>query len=575
MPRRAAAPTGDIDPEASPSLRKRAHADLDSETDLEATPSKKPQGSPPTTTAAADSPSSYKNGINEALSSDKLVFQDIIRAGSLSQPTQDEETPKPVPRRRGRPPKAKTGSSTPTPSRTKVIKTPTKNGTPDDATPLHQAADRSARRKTVRALIEQVRNDASDDEGDDGLVGQIYDLSDGDEDGTTDASGRQSREPTTGDEVSTPSKTPKRGRKPKVKSPTPPRDLPAHEQYFLHNKPGRPKTSDNTLASLALLSHEEYFDVLRSYKDRHGDDTDYLQTLHAQSFPQWMFELSEGFSLCLYGYGSKRTLIKSFVRHLHSTKPVKKHHKVVIVNGYEETTTLREILSVVGSAIDPVHKIPLAQPVVMVQNIVRQLSSDISLTLVVNSIDAPPLRKPGAQAILAQLASHPQVNFICSTDTPDFSLLWDIGVRSTFNFAFHDCTTFLPLTVEVDVVDSVNELLGRKAHRVNGREGVAFVLRSLPENAKNLFRLLVGELLVAMFDEGSTGDDEVGVEYRMLYNKAVEEFICTSEMAFRTLLKEFHDHQIITSYKDALGTELLSVPFAKDELEAILEDLTE
>jgi origin recognition complex subunit 2 len=30
---------------------------------------------------------------------------------------------------------------------------------------------------------------------------------------------------------------------------------------------------------------------------------------------------------------------------------------------------------------------------------------------------------------------------------------------------------------------------------------------------------------------------------------------------------------MITSYKDALGTELLSVPFKKEELEAILEDL--
>lgn len=35
----------------------------------------------------------------------------------------------------------------------------------------------------------------------------------------------------------------------------------------------------------------------------------------------------------------------------------------------------------------------------------------------------------------------------------------------------------------------------------------------------------------------------------------------------------FHDHQMITSRKDALGTELLSLPFPKDELESILEDL--
>ena len=35
----------------------------------------------------------------------------------------------------------------------------------------------------------------------------------------------------------------------------------------------------------------------------------------------------------------------------------------------------------------------------------------------------------------------------------------------------------------------------------------------------------------------------------------------------------FHDHQIIESQKDSIGTELLSLPFRKDELESILEDL--
>jgi hypothetical protein len=35
----------------------------------------------------------------------------------------------------------------------------------------------------------------------------------------------------------------------------------------------------------------------------------------------------------------------------------------------------------------------------------------------------------------------------------------------------------------------------------------------------------------------------------------------------------FHDHQMITSRKDVLGTEMLSVPFHKEELEGILEDL--
>ena len=53
----------------------------------------------------------------------------------------------------------------------------------------------------------------------------------------------------------------------------------------------------------------------------------------------------------------------------------------------------------------------------------------------------------------------------------------------------------------------------------------------------------------------------------------MEEFVCGDEVAFRSLLKEFHDHQMVTSRKDAMGTEMLSVPFRREELEAILEDL--
>ena len=64
-----------------------------------------------------------------------------------------------------------------------------------------------------------------------------------------------------------------------------------------------------------------------------------------------------------------------------------------------------------------------------------------------------------------------------------------------------------------------------------------------------------------------------GVEYRTLYHKAVEEFVCSSELNFRTLLKEFHDHQMIESKKDAVGTERLIVPFRREELEGILEEL--
>ncbi|QGI80333.1 hypothetical protein CEK25_007062 [Fusarium fujikuroi] len=551
MPPRKAIPEPDTQQDPARSLRKRGYQDLESipESDLETSPVKRQRS------AAHRSPkvATGANGHTEAIHRDVIGDSDASSSESLSRVDPDE-TPKPAPKRRGRPPKKAVNGETPTPkaNRTALFETPNKK-TPvalNGATP--GGADRSAKRKSTRALIEHVvGDDLTDEEEYDGLAQQIYESSEdeealeGDVAISTEASGV--------DEAATPSKsTPRRKaqRKAPARSPTPPRDLPPHELYFAHNKPGRAKTSNNTLGSLALLTHDEYFTIMRETQDHHEADIEFLESLHAESFPQWAFELSQGFSLCLYGYGSKRRLLHKLAGHLYSSIRKEKGDKIVVINGYAHNTTMREVLSTIGAAVDPSHRIPLTQPAVMVPAILSHLATTSStLTLIVNSIDAAPLRKSGSQSALAQLAAHPQIKMVCSADTPDFALLWDIGVRSAFNMVFHDCTTFAPYGAELDVVDEVHELLGRNAHRVNGREGVAFVLRSLPENAKNLFRLLVGEVLIAIEEEGDSGDEPIGVEYRMVYNKAVEEFICSSEMAFRTLLKE------------------------KDELEAILEDL--
>ncbi|KUI60814.1 Origin recognition complex subunit 2 [Cytospora mali] len=598
MPRKAAASTNG--PREARSTRSRSqpkkqvqHAEPEpepEETAVQSTPSKRRKIS----THAEPELENQEDGINKS-APENTIRADDVHEDELAEPTIPPAAP--TPRKRGRPPKVLgtpskangvngTAASTPKGSNIEYkakFETPLKatgvNGT--DTPGRRTIADRSARRKSARALIDRVvAGDTSDDEaGDEGLAREIYESSADEEDGQ-DGQGGQDGEAE--DEIAaaaTPSKR-RRGRPRKEvarkKSPTPPRDLPPHEMYLFQNKPGLSKTSNNTLASLDLLTHDEYFSLLREFKDPHEADIKFLEDLHAESFGQWAFELAEGFTICLYGHGSKRPLLHRFAKQLHAKTSDHDTHKIVVINGYVHTISIREVLSTVSSAIDPSYKLTSGNPVALLQDVLTLLSTtDITLTIILNSADAPPLRRSSFQTILSQLASHPHIRLACSVDTPDFSLLWDSGQRSAFNFVFHDCTTFAPRSAaELEVVDEVHELLGRKARRVGGKDGVAFVLKSLPDNAKNLFRLLVSEVLVAMDDEGlGAGGENPGVEYRMLYNKAVEEFICSSEMAFRTLLKEFHDHQMITSRKDVLGTELLSLPFRKEELEAILEDL--
>lgn len=470
-------------------------------------------------------------------------------------------------------------------------------------------ADRSAKRKSARALADAADQDAdgNDWDGEAALAEEI--LEDEDEPLVDEPAEEEG-------DATTPSKTPgKRGRPKGAKnkrSPTPEGDIPPEERYFFQNRSGPPQISSNKFTSVKLLTHDEYFDQIQSYRDHHAPDMAQLMKLHTRSFPQWKFELSEGFGLCLYGYGSKRQLVTKFAEWLHKTStPQPPPPRIVIVNGYTPKLSIRGIINTVASAIvgggggDEEEQPPpprlTGQPHEMLDTLLPQIKSPV--TLMINSIDSHSLRKSAVQSVLARLAEHPMIQLVATADTPTFPTLWNSTLLDQFKFVYHDCTTFAPYTAEINVVDDVHELLGRKRLRAGGKEGIGFVLKSLPENARNLYRLLLSEILsiltdgidgIAAIDDeddaqhqgqksatrdgtgtgAGAGADEVGVEYRALYQKASTDFICSSSMNFQFLLKEFHDHQLITSRRDATGTEMLSVPLGKEEMEGVLEELS-
>ncbi|PGG98417.1 origin recognition complex subunit 2 [Blastomyces parvus] len=471
-----------------------------------------------------------------------------------------------------------------------------------DASPsIARNADRSAKRKSARVLLEH--NDEDDWDGADQLAQAIWEPDDDDEaeaEGEGDKEeGKTKRRPAPKvNGAAKPQDTPKRraGRPKGAKnrrSPTPEGDLPPHERYFFQNRPGPVQTSNNTLAKLSLLTHEEYFEQMSKFVDPHQKEKEFLLELHEHSFPQWAFELSEGFNMCLYGYGSKRRLVNRFAEWLsqqHSDPPT-----IVIVNGYVSSTTIRSILSTIINAIlgpDTPSKLGTqpSEVLELLQSILNTNPPQRSIMVFINSIDASPLRRPSHQALLARLASIPLINILATADTPNFPLLWDVSHRDQFNFVFHDCTTFAPYDAELNVVDEVNNLLGRQVRRIGGKDGVNFVLKSLPENTRKLYRLLVTEILALLGeqqlsededdgdgggkkDRGTHAGEEIAIEWRTLFHKAAEEFISSSEMMFRTQLKEFYDHQMIVSRTDASGVEMLGIPLSREEMEGVLEDL--
>ncbi len=480
-----------------------------------------------------------------------------------------------------------------------TLKTPTKSSkNPDRLSASAKKADRSAKRKSANALLE---NEEEDEFG----TALAQEILENDEEGLLD--GTEGLEGIRDDlaelAASALQETPsKRGRgRPKgsrnKRSPTPEGDLQPEERYFFQNRSGPPEVSNNTLASLKLLNDDEYFALMRNYKDPHDPEKAYLTRLHARSFPQWRFEWQEGFNICLYGWGSKRQLVSKFADWIYPK--CDPPHTIVIVNGYTLKLNIRSILSLlITTAMGKDAPTRLgAQPAEMLDLLLSHLTGHpphSPIKVLVNSIDSVSLRRQSIQALLARLAAHPSINLLATADTPSFPLLWDTNLRDQFAFVFHDCTTYAPYTAELNVVDDVHDLLGRKGRRIGGGEGIGFVLRSLTENSRKLYVLLLTEILSTLaegmpdVDEGMDGeaedggkkcghgpemDGEAGVEYKALYQKASENFVCSSEMNFRTLLKEFYDHEMIISRKHGAGTEILGVPLSKEEMETLLEEL--
>lgn len=509
--------------------------------------------------------------------------------------THAEKGPTSTPRRskRSKDDGDNSGIPTPKPNGKTLFGTPRKMVN----TPLRlKKADQSAQRKSVKSLLEHDEGDEWESEN--ALAQEILD----------DGAGQEADEETNGadavpsteiDEI-IPAETPsKRGRgRPKgaknKRSPTPEGDIPPEERYFFQNRSGPPHVSSNTMAAVKPLTHEEYFEHMRLYEEDHLPEKADLMRLHARSFAQWRFELEQGFSICLYGWGSKRTLSVKFAEWFHLR--AKQKPAIVVVNGYTPKLNIRSVLSTLASVAmgDAMPPRLVGQPHEIVDIVLAHLSEyppSSPILVIINSVDASPLRKGSTQYLLAKIASHPSVQFVTTADTPTVALLWNSSLLDQFKFLFHDCTTYSPYDAELRVVDDVHELLGRKGRRVGGKEGVGFVLKSLPENARNLYRVLLTEVLSVLSDgPDGTGEqdpdgkeavprklgqnaEDVGIEYRALYQKASEEFICSSDMNFRFLLKEFHDHQMITSSRDTSGTELLGVPLATEEMEGVLEDL--
>lgn len=374
--------------------------------------------------------------------------------------------------------------------------------------------------------------------------------------------------------------------------------LEGSEGYFeQHNLRFRP--SSNSLALNApMLEYEEFIPMVELGKMVYNAERKQLFEFHRQIYHQWCFELSQGYSINLFGVGSKVELILDFVEnylmdwyeHMFQTKD--EYPVMMVVNGYNGSTKLKTVIHDIVSAIFtpemqkqnnirmPKH-VSEAFPFLM-NHLKKKLSKEHSmvrpdLVLIVQNIDGEAFRDERSQNFLSQLSALANVWFITSTDNINSSLLWDLYRFKNFNFLWHDVTTYRPYSVEMSFKDVLN--MGRSKKFV-GSKGARYVLTSLNANSRNLYRVLLQMQLQKLREgisakagkNGLRGNAKNGVEMRLVYEKCLQDYVTSNEMGFRSILGEYVEHKMCTLTKNSGGTEVVFVPFSYDEMEKILRD---
>ncbi|XP_033837747.2 origin recognition complex subunit 2 [Periophthalmus magnuspinnatus] len=340
---------------------------------------------------------------------------------------------------------------------------------------------------------------------------------------------------------------------------------PAHqpsmvEEYFEAHGTSKVLTSDRTLEKLSTpkLDRETLIRLLEGKPSSYAKEIQVLHKKHCQHFSKWMLQLQLGFSVLVYGLGSKKSLLEDF-----RTSQLSQDTHLVI-NGFFPSITLKSILNALTSEVLEHHG-SFRTPTDQIQFISQALKDDpdLHVYVIIHNIDGPMLRGEKTQSALAQLASLPNLHLVASIDHINGPLVWDQFKQSQFNWLWWECVTFQHYTEETSYE---NSLLVQQTGAL-ALSSLTHVLRSLTPNARGIFKLLVKFQL-----ENKDNPSYTGLSFQDFYQRCREAFLVNSDLTLRTQLTEFRDHKLIRTRKGADGVEYLIVPVEANTLVDFLEN---
>ncbi|KAM9123477.1 origin recognition complex subunit 2 isoform 2-T6 [Pangshura tecta] len=331
------------------------------------------------------------------------------------------------------------------------------------------------------------------------------------------------------------------------------------EEYFEAHSSSKVLTSDRTLQKLQKrkLDQQTLLVLLNKAPPAFTAELKELNQQHESLFSKWMLQLHLGFSIVLYGLGSKRDLLEKFRTSL------LRDSVHLVVNGFFPSITVRSILnSITEEVLD--HVGTFRSPLDQLDLILKRFKEDSSLELylLIHNLDSKMLRGDKSQQILAQLASLPNIHLIASIDHINAPLMWDQAKQSLYNWLWYETTTFSPYLEETSYE---NSLLVQQSGSL-ALSSLTHVLHSLTPNARGIFRLLAQYHL-----ENKDNPSYPGLSFQDFYQRCREAFLVNSDLTLRAQLTEFRDHKLIRTKRGTDGVEYLLIPVDNGTLTDFLE----
>uniref|UniRef100_A0A182SDF2 Origin recognition complex subunit 2 n=1 Tax=Anopheles maculatus TaxID=74869 RepID=A0A182SDF2_9DIPT len=336
------------------------------------------------------------------------------------------------------------------------------------------------------------------------------------------------------------------------------------DNYFSAYTNTKSVTSDHTLDRLNTprLAQDVLHRLLQetNVSGLHAAAIQEMLTEHEQQFGRWMFLLNEGFSVLLYGLGSKRSLLQTFHHKLLADRPV------LVVNGFFPSLTVKDVLDAVANdLLDLQLQTAVHHEAIDEIELELSLQPNLHIFLLVHNLDGAAMRNGRMQSTLSRLASIQNVHMVATIDHINAPLLWDASKLGLYNFCWWDVTTMLPYSVETAFENSLL-VQGGGALALSS---MSSVFASLTSNARGIFMVIVKYQLA---NSGPSNPNYAGMQFKDLYWSCREAFYVSSDIALRAQLTEFTDHKLLRIKRALDGSEYLNIPIEHGLLKKFVDE---